>query len=81
MIAVIVTVLSVTIGTIGAVGLVRHEFKGKNVFNNGLYIPIIIPEVVLAVAMLAIFFSGGNSPGNTCDYYRTRYPDPSLCGN
>lgn len=55
MIAVIVTLLSVLIGTIGAVGLVRHEFKGKNVFNNGLYIPVIIPEVVLAVAMLAIF--------------------------
>lgn len=54
-IAIVVTVVSVLIGTLGAVGLVRNEFKGKNIFNNGLYIPIIIPEIVLAVAMLSIF--------------------------
>lgn len=54
-IAIVSTAVAVLIGTLGAVGLVRHEFKGKTVFNNGLYIPIIIPEIVIAVAMLSIF--------------------------
>lgn len=53
-IAVTVTVLSVLIGTIGAVGLDKFNFKARKIIDSGLYIPIIIPEVVLAVAMLSI---------------------------
>ncbi|MEQ8197269.1 MAG: ABC transporter permease subunit [Clostridiaceae bacterium] len=54
-VAVVSTVLAVIIGTIGAVGLVRFNFKGKSVINNALYVPIVIPEIVLAVALLSIF--------------------------
>lgn len=53
-IAVTVTILSAVIGTLGAVGLSKFEFKGKKMIDSALYIPIIIPEVVLAVAMLCI---------------------------
>ena len=53
-IAVTVTLLSAVIGTLGAVGLSKFEFRGKKVIDSALYIPIIIPEVVLAVAMLCI---------------------------
>lgn len=49
------TVLSVVIGTIGAVGLTRFHFKGKSVISNALYVPMVIPEIVLAVALLSIF--------------------------
>lgn len=51
-IAVTVTALAAVIGTLGAVGLSKFEFKGKKAIDSALYIPIIIPEVVLAVAML-----------------------------
>lgn len=53
-IAVTVTVLSAVIGTLGAVGLTKFSFKGKKLVDSSLYIPIIIPEVVLAVAMLSV---------------------------
>jgi spermidine/putrescine transport system permease protein len=54
-IAISSTILAVIIGTIGAVGLTRFNFKGKSVINNALYVPIVIPEIVLAVALLSIF--------------------------
>lgn len=53
-IAVMVTVLSAVIGTLGAVGLSKFEFKGRKLVDTAIYIPIIIPEVVLAVALLSI---------------------------
>lgn len=54
-IAIISTVVSVFIATIGALGLKRYEFKMKKMVNNMLYIPIIVPEIVLAIALLIIF--------------------------
>lgn len=54
-IAILSTILAVVIGTIGAVGLVRFNFKGKSIISNALYVPIVIPEIVLAVALLSIF--------------------------
>ena len=54
-IGVAATVFSVIIGTIGAVGLMRFEFKLKKLINNSLYIPIVIPEVVLGISLLMLF--------------------------
>ena len=62
-IAVVCTVISVTIGTIGALGLRKYEFKGKKIINNMLYIPIIVPEIVLAVALIIVFIKVGISLG------------------
>lgn len=54
-IAVLSTIISVFIATIGALGLKRYEFRMKRAINNMLYIPIIVPEIVLAIALLIIF--------------------------
>ena len=59
LLAVLATVISVTIGTLGALGLKRFEFKGKKFINEMLYIPIIVPEIVLAVAVLVVFMTVG----------------------
>lgn len=59
LIAILATVISVSIGTIGAIGLKRFEFKGKKFINQMLYIPIIVPEIVLAVAILVVFMTVG----------------------
>ncbi len=56
-IAISATIISVVIGTIGAVGLVRFEFKLKKVINNSLYIPIVIPEVVMGISLLMLYES------------------------
>lgn len=62
-IAVLATVISVFIGTVGALGLKKFEFKMKKLVNNMLYIPIIVPEIVLAVALLIIFMKLGLALG------------------
>ena len=58
-ISVVSTISASIIGTIGAVGMVRHDFKGKRFLNSAIYIPIIIPEIVLAVALLCIYTKFG----------------------
>lgn len=62
-IAVLSTIISVTIGTIGAIGLRKYEFRAKKFINNMLYLPIIVPEIVMAVALLIIFMKVGFALG------------------
>ena len=54
-IAVVSTILSTVIGTLGAVGIYRYKFKGKGIINAFLYIPVVIPEIVIGIALLTIF--------------------------
>ncbi len=54
-IAVLATVISVTIGVLGGIGLKKYEFRGKKFINMMLFIPIVVPEIVMAVSMLIIF--------------------------
>lgn len=58
-IAILATVISVAIATLGAIGLQRYEFRSKKFVNNMIYIPIIVPEIVLAVAILVVFMTVG----------------------
>ena len=53
-IAVVATVISVVIG-----GLKKFHFRGKKFINLMLYVPIVVPEIVLAVSMLIIFMTIG----------------------
>ncbi|MFT3984002.1 MAG: ABC transporter permease [Lachnospiraceae bacterium] len=57
LIAVLSTVISTVVGTLGAIGLGKYQFKGKNLIDQLLYIPVVIPEVVLGVALLCIYSS------------------------
>lgn len=58
-IAVLATVISVVIGVLGGIGLRKFQFHGKKFINLMLYVPIVVPEIVLAVAMLIIFMTLG----------------------
>lgn len=49
------TILATIIGTIAAIGMYRYQFKGKSIINNLLYIPVVIPEIVLGISLLTIF--------------------------
>lgn len=49
------TVISTIIGTISAYGLKKYDFKGKKLINELLYIPVIIPEIVLGISLLCIY--------------------------
>ena len=58
-IAVVTTLLGVVVGTMGAVGFMNAKFKGKELITNSIYFPIVIPEIVLAIATLLVFTQGG----------------------
>jgi spermidine/putrescine transport system permease protein len=55
MIAVISTIVSTIIGTLAALALQRYKFKGYTIAESTLYIPVIIPEVVMGISLLAFF--------------------------
>lgn len=56
-VAAVSTLLATVLGTLCAVGLNRFEFKLKSLISNTLYIPIVIPELVFAIAVLILFSS------------------------
>ncbi|GAB1584290.1 MULTISPECIES: ABC transporter permease [Phyllobacteriaceae] len=58
-IAVIVTVLSVIIGFLAALGLNRGTFPGRDLLRALFLTPMILPVVVLAVALYALFLQLG----------------------
>ncbi|PWT92854.1 MAG: spermidine/putrescine ABC transporter permease PotC [Acidobacteria bacterium] len=49
------TVISTFIGTLAALGMQRFEFRGKGALDGLFYLPVIVPEIVMA-ASLVIFF-------------------------
>lgn len=55
LIAIVSTVLSVIIGTLTAVGMYRYKFRGKSILDAVMFVPIIIPEIVMGIAMLSFF--------------------------
>ncbi len=55
LLALISTMLATAIGTLAAVGMYKYHFKGKNIIDGLLYIPVVIPEIVLGISLLTIF--------------------------
>lgn len=55
LIAVISTLVSTVIGTISAYALFKYEFPFKKLINRLIYIPIVIPEIVLGISLLSIY--------------------------
>ena len=54
-IAIISTLISTIIGTISAYGLYKFDFPFKDFINGLIYIPIVIPEIVLGISLLSIY--------------------------
>jgi spermidine/putrescine transport system permease protein len=53
--AIISTFFSTLLGTMLGYGLGRYRFPGKKLFSWLMYIPVVIPDIVMAVAMLSFF--------------------------
>jgi spermidine/putrescine transport system permease protein len=47
--------IATMIGTLTAVALFRHQFKGKQIVNSLLFIIISAPDIIFAIALLAVF--------------------------
>lgn len=55
LIALSATAIATVIGTLTAVAMFRYKFRGKYLIDAMLYIPVVIPEIVLGIALLSIF--------------------------
>lgn len=53
------TVISVILGTLAALVLERFRFRGRLTFDAVLYLPIIIPDIVMALSTLLFFVMVG----------------------
>jgi len=54
-IAFIATIVATIIGTMAALSLQRYDFKLKPFSQLSLYIPIVIPEIVMGIGILTLF--------------------------
>ncbi len=61
--AIVSTLISVVLGTLATIGLHRYSFRLKGLINGLLYIPIVIPELIIGVASLATFTMLGMEMG------------------
>ena len=55
-VAVVSTVVSVVLGTAVALALDRYRFRGRRALDGAVYLPIVIPDITMAV-MLLVFFA------------------------
>jgi spermidine/putrescine transport system permease protein len=49
------TAISTVLGTMLGFGLSRFRFPGQRLFNRLLYVPVFIPDIVMAVSLLLFF--------------------------
>lgn len=63
LIASISTLIAVVLGTLIALALTRHSFRGRSALNLFIFIPMATPEIVLGVSLLAFFVTLGLNRG------------------
>ncbi|MEA2168314.1 MAG: spermidine/putrescine transport system permease protein [Solirubrobacteraceae bacterium] len=62
-VALIATAISVVLGTLLAIALVRHRFRGRGTADFFVFLPMATPEVVLGASLLALFLVVGINTG------------------
>lgn len=55
-VALVSTIISTIIGTLAAMAMERYTFRGKLAMDALLYLPVIIPDIAMAI-MLLVFFN------------------------
>ena len=55
LVGLITTVVATLIGTLTALAMERYRFKLRTTFDANLYLPIVIPEIVMGIALLLFF--------------------------
>ncbi len=49
------TVISAVFGTLIALALARHRFRGRTALEAFLYVPLVTPEIVVGISLLILF--------------------------
>lgn len=55
LVGIVSTIIATLIGTLASYGMYKFKFRGKRIIDMLLYIPVVIPEIVLGISLLAIF--------------------------
>lgn len=55
LVGLITTIAATAIGTLTAIAMDRYRFKLRTAFDANLYLPIVIPEIVMGIALLLFF--------------------------
>jgi spermidine/putrescine transport system permease protein len=56
-IGLVATVVATVLGTLIALALVRHEFRGRGATNVLIFLPMSTPEIVLGASLLTLFIN------------------------
>jgi spermidine/putrescine transport system permease protein len=62
-VAAIATVVATAFGTLIALALTRHRFRGRGATNLFVFLPLAAPEVVLGASLLSLFLTLGTPRG------------------
>lgn len=49
------TAISTVLGTMTALAMERYRFRGKQAYDGALYMPVVIPDIVMGISLLAYF--------------------------
>jgi len=63
-VAVVSTIIATALGTAAALSLERFRWRGQRTFDGMLFLPVIIPDVTMAVMMLLFFVQVFRLAGN-----------------
>lgn len=55
LVGLVTTIVATAIGTLTALAMDRYRFKLRTTFDANLYLPIVIPEIVMGIALLLFF--------------------------
>ena len=55
LVGIITTIVSTIIGTLTALAMDRYRFMVRTAFDANLYLPIVIPEIVMGISLLLFF--------------------------
>jgi spermidine/putrescine transport system permease protein len=61
-IAFLSTAVATTLGTLIALALARHDFRGRSSTNLFIFLPMATPEIVLGASLLTLFVAIGAEP-------------------
>lgn len=53
------TLISTALGTMLALALSRHRFRGRTTLESLLYVPLVTPEIVVGISLLVLFAALG----------------------
>lgn len=62
-VAAVSTVVATAIGTLTAFAFSRHQFRGRRLLEGLLYVPIILPEIIMGISLLVVFVTLGMELG------------------